>query len=129
MDDIYALTTGTHIYSHIRSHHEDCHRRKPSQVGDSHPESYAKKVYILKFMVYLNQYFSCHRHYGLVGWKGSSTSDVFVIDDEFDVVRSTSRAIVQDVASRAADIDEYIDMFRRRGVHIPITHPSYAGVS
>jgi hypothetical protein len=47
--------------------------------------------------------------------------DVFDIDDEFDVVTEASRAIVQDVASRAADIDEYIDMFRRRGVHIP-TH-------
>jgi hypothetical protein len=51
--------------------------------------------------------------------------DVFDIDDEFDVVTEASRAIVQDVAPRAADIDEYIDMFRRRGVHIPDTHPSY----
>jgi hypothetical protein len=35
---------------------------------------------------------------------------------------STSRGY-QDVASRAADIDEYIDMFRRRGVHIPDNTP------
>jgi hypothetical protein len=78
-----------------------------------------KKVYILKFMVYLNQ--SCHRHYGLVGYgRLVNIPDVFVIDDEFDVVTEAHPgAIVQDVASRAADIDEYIDMFRRRGVHIP----------
>jgi hypothetical protein len=75
-----------------------------------------KKVYILKFMVYLNQYFPVIDTTDLWATEGRNIPPV--IDDEFDVVTEAHPgAIVQDVAARRG--------YRRIYRHVPKTWRSH----